>query len=466
MDKTSLSPGLRVLAPFLLALLLLLGAGCASVDPQPLFDHLRVDLKESSGLEASWPRDAGQLADVEAQIRALLAEDLDAERASRVALLNNRHLLAELEELGIGQADLAQASRVHNPSLELSRRTLEGGGGTQAEASIALDLLDVLIAPQRRKLAEIELEALRLRTARLLQETVAETQIAVAELQAIEQKVGALELLRDLDASASDMAKRQHAAGNLSDRDFARHEMHAKKAEVTLSHARLEAGVARETLQRQMGLSGPEPAWRLAATWPSKSERDPSLDGLEALALHRRYDLRAARAAVNLVGKALALKKGTRFFPLGVEVGVSTEREPEGARLIGPTLVLELPIFDTGKASITRLEAEERKARRQLEALEVEARSQVREAHDALESARELTNFHQQVLLPQQAFLVDQTLRHYNMMLEGVYELIDARKEEVEEQIAAGESERDYWIARARLELAVGASLPSEGGKS
>lgn len=447
----------RVFVPASLALL---GAGCAGVDPQPLFDSLQVDLAARSGIEASWARDPAGVAAAEAQVRTLLGEDLDAERAVAIALLGNRDLLAGLEDLGIGQAELAQASRVANPSFGVSRQRLEGGGGSKVEMSLAVQLLDGLIAPRRRRLAAIELEALRLRTARLLQTTVAETRIAVANLQEIENRLDALVLLRDLDASAAEIAKRQHAAGNLNDRDLARHELRANESQVALTQARLEARAAREALQRQLGLSGPELAWKLAKAWPERSAQEISGDGLEQLAEEGRYDLAAARAGLDLVGRALALRKGTRFLPIGIEVGVATEKEPDGGRLTGPTLVLELPIFDTGKASVAKLEAEERKARRQLEGLALEARSQVREAFDALRASRQLADFHRDVLLPQQAFVVDQTLRHHNMMLEGVYELIEARKEEVLAKIAAGETERDYWIARARLELALGGRLP------
>ena len=447
----------RVLA---FAPLALLGAGCASVDPQPLFDTLRVDLAGRSGIEASWPRDAAGAAAAEQQLGALLAAELDEERAVSVALLGNRELLAGLEDLGIGQAELAQAGRIANPSIGYSRQRLEGGGGTKVEASFAIQLLDGLIAPRRRKLAAIELEALRLRTARLIQQTAANTRIALAELREIENRLDQLALIRDLDASAAEIAKRQHAAGNLNDRDLARHELRANQSQVELTKTRLAARAAREALQRQLGLSGPDHGWKLAKAWPEKDGQEIPGERLEALAEEQRYDLAAARAGLDLIGRALALKKGTRFLPIGIEVGVATEKEPDGSRLTGPTLVLELPIFDTGKASIAKLEAEERKARRQLEGLALEARSLVREAYDALRAARQLADFHQRVLLPQQAFVVDQTLRHHNMMLEGVYELIEARKEEVLAKIAAGETERDYWIARARLELALGGRLP------
>lgn len=454
---------LRVLAPASLALLW--SAGCAGVDPQPVFDHLRVDLAGRAGIEASWPRDEAARAAAAEEVAGILGEELDAEGAVRVALLGNRELLAGLEELGIGQAELAQAGRLANPRLELSRRRLEDGGGHQTEASFGLGLLDALLLGKRRQLAGMRLEALRLGAARQIEETVAATRIAVAEAIAAKQRVEGLVLVRDLAAAAVEVAKRQHAAGNVPDRELARRELASNEAQVALTRSRLEARAAGETLQRQLGLSGAEPAWRLATTWPKKGDESLAGADLEKIAAEQRADLRAARAGAELVGRALALKKGARFLPLAIEIGVGTEKEPDGARLSGPFLALELPIFDTGKAAVAKLEAEERRARRQLEGLEIAVGAEVREAADALRAARQLADFHQQVLLPQQAFLVDQSLRHYNQMLEGVYELLDARRDEALAQIAAAAAERDYWIARARLELALGGRLPAAPGE-
>ena len=60
---------------------------------------------------------------------------------------------------------------------------------------------------------------------------------------------------------------------------------------------------------------------------------------------------------------------------------MNTEKDVTGARVTGPELRLQLPLFDTGKASVARLEAEHRRAQRQLEAIAIAARSEVREQH-------------------------------------------------------------------------------------
>jgi cobalt-zinc-cadmium efflux system outer membrane protein len=182
-------------------------------------------------------------------------------------------------------------------------------------------------------------------------------------------------------------------------------------------------------------------------------------EGLETLAISQRLDLAAARWAVDSVGRALSLKKGTRFFPVGLEVGVETEKEIDGTRVTGPAIALQLPIFDTGAASVARLEAEHRRVRWQLEALAVEVRSQVREQRAALQGSRDLAVFYKDVVLPLRAEALDLTLRHYNMMLMGTYDVLFARQREVETERRAIEALRDYWLARFELERVVGGRL-------
>jgi cobalt-zinc-cadmium efflux system outer membrane protein len=162
------------------------------------------------------------------------------------------------------------------------------------------------------------------------------------------------------------------------------------------------------------------------------------------------------------VGRALALRRKTRFFPVGIRAGVDTEKDVTGERVTGPVLTLQLPIFDTGKASIARLEAEHRRAQRQLEGLAVNARSEVREQRDRMLAARDRTLYYARVLLPQRVRILDLTLRQYNAMFKGAYDLLQAKKAEVETERAYLDAWRDYWISRARLERALGGTLPPD----
>ena len=51
--------------------------------------------------------------------------------------------------------------------------------------------------------------------------------------------------------------------------------------------------------------------------------------------------------------------------------------------------------------------------------------------------------------------------QQYNYMLKGTYDLLEAKQHEIEAERSSIEASRDYWVARAALERAVGGSLNS-----
>lgn len=444
----------------LVGLPLVLTSACASIDAGPSFDSVAATVAERSGAEPVWSR---TLADDEATERAareLLQVPLDEAAAARVALLRNRALLGEIEELGIARADYAQATRLANPTLSASRRTSDSVPGTNVEVALVADLLDVLVQPARSRLAAVEFEAAKLRLGQTMLDLVAEARIAYFDLVAAGESLEQAALVRDLERAAAELARRQRAAGNLGEREVALYEAAEAEAAIDTTRAELAVSAARERLGVLLGVSMEDPAWTVARRLPEMPATEPELAGLEPQALASRLDLGAARFGVDLVGRALSLKRGTRFFPVGVEVGFSSEKELDGARLRGPQIAIALPIFDTGAASIARLEAEERRARRQVEELALGIGSEVRLARGELLAARSLVETYQGVLLPKRRSVLEQTLLHYNMMLLGVYDLLVARREVTQASLAATAALRDYWAARVHLERAMGARLP------
>ena len=134
-------------------------------------------------------------------------------------------------------------------------------------------------------------------------------------------------------------------------------------------------------------------------------------------------------------------------------------REPDGVRVTGPTLDLELPIFNQGQGEIARLTAEYRQAEAELESLAINVRSEVRAARAQVLAAREMTSYIGQKLLPTRARALRLTLEQYNYMLKGAYDLLLAKQNEIAAERSYIESWRDYWVARAELERAVGGDL-------
>jgi len=444
----------------------LLLAGCASCNPRPAFDDLNRGIARGTGADAEWVRSAPEALAVEATLDALLAQPLTVDTAVKVAFLANPALQATFEEVGMSQADLAQAARLENPELTALVRFPSDGSGRNAEFSLVQNVLDLLVQPFRRGIAAAELEQTKLRVADEVLGLAGEVREVFYTLQARQQLVHRLELIRDLTGTAAEFAERQHDAGTINELELENRTVIHRQSKVDVARAEAEVRADRERLNRLLGLWGPRTAWSVTEPLPEIPDDEIPLDGLERRAVAQRHDLQAGRWGVDVVGRALALRRKTRFFPVGIHVGIDTEKEASGERLTGPELALQLPIFDTGKASIARLEAEHRRAQRLLEALAVNARSEVREERDRMLAARDLALYYGRVLVPQHRRILDLTIQYYNAMFRGAYDLLVAKQAEVEAETAHLEAWRDYWVARARLERAVGGTLPDAVGQT
>jgi cobalt-zinc-cadmium efflux system outer membrane protein len=96
--------------------------------------------------------------------------------------------------------------------------------------------------------------------------------------------------------------------------------------------------------------------------------------------------------------------------------------------------------------------------------LRQEAASEVALAAQRLHAAQQRFANLRDVIIPLRQRIVEQSQRHYNGMLIGIFELLEAKQDEIragEDYVAA---QRDYWIARAQLERATGGRLRLSAG--
>ncbi len=442
----------------------LLLAGCAAEDPQGAFDAgVRDPVAARLGTKnrVVWRRGGPEEAQSDEAVRALLRRPLSAGRAVQVALLNNRALQAEFAEVGVSQGEYVSAGLLKNPTLTASVRFPDRSSYlTDWEGAVAQDFLNALLIPLRKKLAAEGLRAVEARAADEALRVAADTQRAFYTYQARKQLVGRLELTAETNAAAADFTRSLHAAGNVNDLDLVNQQAALSQARLDVTQARAQVLNDREAVNRLLGLDGVQAsAWTAAASLPPILGKEPSSAALTARADRQRLDLQAARAQVAAAERNLALKVGTRYLPAGVTVGVDTEREPEGEHITGPSLDLELPIFNQGQGEIATLKARVLQARQQLAAKTVDAHSEVRSARAQVAANRELALSVRDTVLPQRQQALKLTLEQYNSMLKGAYDLLTAKANEAAAERTDLEAWRDYWIARADLERAVGGKL-------
>ncbi len=434
--------------------------GCATTSPNQAVSDTHGIVRERAGEHVVWKADARLEGDAQRAVDTLLAGDLTLEGAVQIALLQNASVQAELEDLGVAQADWVQAGLLKNPSFGGSvRLPLASGNLPIVEADLLFGLTDLLFRGARRSIAARALEGARYRVAGAIVRHVYEVKVAFYSLLAAQQVLAMRRIVADSAETSLGLARRQHEAGTIRDLDLANEEALCAQFAVELMGAEAELVRAREGLTRLMGLFGRRVAFTAAGLLPLPPAAEPELAHIESFAVARRLDLRAARADVEVLSAALAYAKNARWLG-GLDAGVAYKSET-GAHFVGPGVAVELPIFDTRATAIARVEAELRKARRREEAVAVEVRSEVRELRARLAIARGVSELTGRRIVPLREKIVALSQEQYDAMQIGVFQLLAAKQQELGAYREAIEALRGYWIARAELAYRAGGGLPA-----
>lgn len=443
-----------------LACALLFAGGCASIQKERGHAEVATLVEERIGRKTRWNQGTPEDAEVSRHLDGLLKDDLTSDHAVEVALLNNPALQSTYEDLGVSQADMVQAGLLTNPTFDASIGfPLNNDGVSETEFSLVQGFVELFTLPLRKRVAQEQFIADTLRVAHEALSTAAEVRKLFSEVQARQQLVELRRMVLQAAEAAAALASLQHGAGNITDLELATEQAASEEARLELAREELTLVEDRERLNRLLGLWGPRTQWAISEKLPAPPQEEATLERLESLAIRQRLDIDAARKQTQLLWNALELARSTRFFGR-VDVGVHTHRDANGPRLLGPTLTLELPIFDQRQALIAKLEAQHRQGERRLAELSINARSEVRAARARLLTLRGVAERYQRVVLPLREKVVEQSQLQYNAMQIGLYALLDAKQSQVEAYRAFIETVRDYWMARAELEQLVGGSLP------
>ena len=432
-----------------LGLLTAVLSGCASVPKDAGFDNVRNLVVERTGQRVHWLQGGPEDQAVADSVHAMLKEELTVDQAAQIALLNNRRLQATYEDLGLAQANLVQAGLLRNPVFNAGI-LFRAVAPADLEFSIVQDFLSILYRPLRRSVAEAEFEAAKLKVAGAVLDMAGQTRAAFYRTQAQEQTVEFLDQVVDATGAAYEAAKRLHEAGNITDLALANERALYEDARLALAGAEFELATGRERLNVLMGLWGTATQWKMNPRLPDVTGEMPDLAAdLERRAIAANLDLAAMRKQIEAIARILGLTNATALIP-EFAVGATVNRD-DAEWKHGPTIGLQIPLFDQGQARIAAAQSELRRAQQNYAALATEVRSAARAAGRAVEVTRSQAQFMKNVVLPIRTKIVNDTLLQYNAMQVGVFQLLLAQQQ----QITAGrqyiETLRNYWLARIGL---------------
>ncbi len=434
--------------------------GCAGIQQSPGFTDVQALAATHGVARIHWNQGTSEDAAVLTAIRQMLTDEVTIDEAVQIALLKNRNLQSTFETLRIAQADLVQAGLLKNPVFDGSIRFVGSGGSDVIDAGIAFDFLDVFFIPMRKRIAEQQFESQKLQVTGSVIDLAGQVKVTFFKLQAAEQL---LEMRRTSLASfeaSYDFAKRVRAAGNNTLLRVAREQTVYEEAKLGLNAAEEEVLSLHEELNVLMGLFGEAGKWKTATRLPDVPDAAFPSTRLESVALERSLDLKVARGGIELAAKRLGITK-----PLGLlsnlEAGITSERDGDWS--LGPAVSLPIPIFTRGQPAIAKADAELRQSLNTYYSTAIEIRSGVRAAHTRMQAARSRVQHLKAVVLPLRQLVVDETQKEYNAMLVGAFELLQARRDQVDAGKQYIEALRDYWIARSQLEQTAGGRMVRGG---
>jgi cobalt-zinc-cadmium efflux system outer membrane protein len=102
-----------------------------------------------------------------------------------------------------------------------------------------------------------------------------------------------------------------------------------------------------------------------------------------------------------------------------------------------------------------------RRSQKRLTAQAIEIRSEVRSLRNHLVMQRNLIDHYRGTVLPLKERIVDLTLKNYNYMLKGAFDLLMAKQQELEAYQKYLEAVKNYWIIRADMQRSLGGRLPT-----
>ncbi|MDB5327129.1 MAG: transporter [Phycisphaerales bacterium] len=435
-----------------------LAGGCAGARPHESFPAISHDVADRVGYAIHWHDGSPADKEADAKVNDLLARPLDANSAVQIALLNNRRLQATYEDLGIAQADLVAAGLLRNPVFDAAYRFGDAGAPAKIDFGLTFDFVDLLFLGVRKDLAAAELEATKARVTASVLDLAGDVKTAFFAIQAAEQAVELRRQIADAAGASADFTKRLRDAGNTTALKLASEQALSAEALLALGRAEAEAAAAREMLNGLLGAWGDQTKWTVAGRMADPSAAEPDVGGIEKQAIASSLDLRVGRAKIASAVRALGVAQ-----PLGVlsqlETGISTEREG-GTWYTGPSIALPIPLFSQGQPAAVKAAAEVRQGEANLYATAVEVRSAARAAFARVTMLRRQVESTRQTLMPLRESIVQQTQLQYNAMQVGAFELLAAKRDQINSAASYLTLLRDYWTAKAQLDLILNGRVP------
>ena len=440
-------------------------SACRTFSPDGGMDTVAMVAGTGMNKDVILVRSAEDAAAVQTRVTRLLHRPISADAAVQIALLNNLDLQAAYNRLGIAEALAVKASRP--PALSFSFSDVSTPVELDIERKVIGSLLSLLTMPARTRIADDQFAQAELRAAEETLRVAAETRRAFLRAVAAREIATALGDAKANAKASAELAGHLKQTGALSKLDQARREVFATETDAEFVGARQQAVAAREKLTRLMGLWHTDLDAYLPSALPQLPGSTRSVRAIEQNALNARVDVQMARLEMEAMAKSYGLTRKTHFLNVLDAAGVSKMQKDKGEKRAeggGYELVLEVPLFDFGRANVREAEQRYLEAANRLGQLGVNAASEAREAYGAYRATFAIARKYEGEVLPLRQTISAETELQYNAMQIDAFALLQAGREQVRAKVAGIQAKRNFWLASTDLSVVIlgGGALASD----
>ena len=431
--------------------------GCATVNPHHDYERVSRRVTHATGQERIYQPEDDEL--VAGIVDELTQDGITAAEAVEICLLNNPTLQSLFMDVGMARADAVQAGLFSNPFLGISARFPDGGGLVNIEAGVARNIAELWQIPIRKRAAERSLDVAILTLARLAADVAADAKAAYYVAVGTDERLRIAQENLAIAKNLLDLALARQQAGAANELDVNLSRGIALDAEIEVERARLAAANARRELATILGLTGDADALVLTDKLPTEFPETPKSESLVRLAEVWRLDIQTAKQAVD-AAQARLEEQQRRVFPV-VEIGVASERAERRTgsgqnTILGPSLGVELPIFDQNQARIAKARYALQQARKTLDALSRAVTQEVRGAVDRAMTAWRLTRMYRNRSIPLAQDNLDLSREAYRAGRASFLSVLEAQRFFLETRRGYVEASQSAATMIPALERAVG----------
>lgn len=379
---------------------------------------------------------------------------LSVESAAAYAVRHNPALAAARFRIEEARGRLEGSGRRPNPELEweLSQnvRSLEHGVGVAwmqkfpRTARLALE----------KAVSRAELAAAVAEVGDAERVLAGEVRTAAVGLLALEKERGLREQqIVNSEELATFMTKRVQI-GEAAAVDAAQVELESKQLSTQILMLNVEKATLLGTLRPLLGVSG--------AVTISGTLADPGDLPAKGAALSTRGDYRAAQANAEAARQGFDLAKANKWEDITVGISASHDRSddaPEGLKrdtMIGFKVNIPIPLYTKNEGKIREALATAKRTEKEIVAVAAQARAEAAAARSEMTALAKIVADIDEKLIPAANQIEEQLRANYAGGLTPLPEVIRARGKRFEMEAQRLDALRDWHLARAKYQTAVG----------